>query len=102
MGVPARLPSAVCGVFDAFARHSVECVAGYKHTAAGRLGQSCLMPSTAVYTSPAMVRDGAVVSMATALDLAGPVTATLTVSTDGPSAHVFLKVCDVVPTASHA
>ncbi|MFL1905789.1 amidase [Streptomyces tauricus] len=79
------------------ARHSVECVGGYKHTAAGRLGQSCLMPSTAVYTSPAMVRDGAVVSMATALDLAGPVTATLTVSTDGPSAHVFLKVCDVGP-----
>ncbi|MFJ7496129.1 CocE/NonD family hydrolase [Streptomyces sp. NPDC097727] len=31
------------------------------------------------------------------LDLAGPITATLTVGTDGPSAHMFLKVCDVSP-----
>ncbi|MEV6343804.1 CocE/NonD family hydrolase [Actinoplanes sp. NPDC051851] len=30
-------------------------------------------------------------------DLAGPVTATLTVGTDGPSAHVYLKLCDVAP-----
>ncbi|MFJ3803426.1 CocE/NonD family hydrolase [Streptomyces sp. NPDC090088] len=31
------------------------------------------------------------------LDLAGPVRATLTVGTDGPSAHVYLKLLDVSP-----
>jgi predicted acyl esterase len=32
-----------------------------------------------------------------ALDLAGPVTATLTLRTDGPSMHVFVKLIDVFP-----
>lgn len=34
------------------------------------------------------------------LDLAGPVRATLTVGTDGPSAHVYLKLLDVSPDGS--
>jgi putative CocE/NonD family hydrolase len=34
------------------------------------------------------------------LDLAGPVRATLTVGTDGPSAHVYLKLLDIVPDGS--
>lgn len=34
------------------------------------------------------------------LDLAGPVRATLTVGTDGLSAHVYLKLCDVAPDGS--
>ncbi|MFJ8027669.1 CocE/NonD family hydrolase [Streptomyces sp. NPDC096311] len=34
------------------------------------------------------------------LDLAGPVRAVLTVGTDGPSAHVFLKLLDVSPDGS--
>lgn len=34
------------------------------------------------------------------LDLAGPVRATLTVGTDGPGAHVYLKLLDVFPDGS--